>query len=215
MKPTAALCAIMGMVAGCSAPSDEPAIAESRSIGQAPNSAEDIETNMNVAASTENVVTPAVARVEPRLALDPEGLRWFMPQNGSARPLPFGSEQAEVLNSIERVRGKAAMGTNVDCGAGPVQYASWADGLSLVFRDGKFSGWGIDSRARRAIVTADGIGIGTTRAELEDAIGPPVVVRQSSLGNEFTAGDYHGLFGGTQANARITDMWAGVSCVAR
>lgn len=205
----------MGMVAACSAPSDEPAIAEARSIGQAPSSAEDIETNMNVAASTENVVTPAVARVEPRLALDPEGLRWFMPQNGSARPLPFGSEQAEVLNSIERVRGKAAMGTNVDCGAGPVQYASWADGLSLVFRDGKFSGWGIDSRARRAIVTADGIGIGTTRAELEDAIGPPVVVRQSSLGNEFTAGAYHGLFGGTQANARITDMWAGVSCVAR
>ena len=138
-----------------------------------------------------------------------------MPQNGSARPLPFGSEQAEVLNSLERVRGKAAMGTNADCGAGPVQYAIWADGLSLVFKDGKFSGWGTDGRAQRAIVTADGIGIGTTRAELEDAIGPPVVVRQSSLGTEFTAGDYHGLFGGSEANARITDMWAGMSCVAR
>ena len=138
-----------------------------------------------------------------------------MPQNGSARPLPFGSEQAEVLNSLERVRGKAAMGTNADCGAGPVQYASWADGLSLVFKDGKFSGWGIGGRARRAIVTADGIGIGTNRAELDDAVGSPVFVRQSSLGTEFTAGDYHGLFDGTRANARITDMWAGVSCVAR
>lgn len=206
---------MMGMVAACSAPSEQPATEEAPSIEQAPSSARDIETNVNVSVSTENIVTPAVARVEPKLALDPEGLRWFMPQNGSARPLPFGSEQAEVLNSLEHGRGKAAMGTNADCGAGPVQYASWADGLSLVFKDGKFSGWGIDGRARRAIVTADGIGIGTTRAELDDAIGPPLVVRQSSLGTEFTAGRYHGLFGGTEANARITDMWAGVSCVAR
>ena len=206
---------MIGMVAACSAPSEEPTTEEARSVKQTPSSAKDIETNVNFASSTDNIVTPAVALVEPKLALDPEGLRWFMPQNGSARPLPFGSEQAEVLNSLERVRGKAAMGTNADCGAGPVQYASWADGLSLVFKDGKFSGWGIDGHARRAIVTADGIGIGTTRAELEDALGPPLVVRQSSLGPEFTAGDYHGLFGGTKANARITDMWAGVSCVAR
>ena len=215
MKRTVALYAMIGMVAACSSPSNETTSEKYRSTKDASSSAKNLATNVNVAASAENIVTPPVARVEPKLALDPEGLRWFIPQNGSARALPFGAEQAEVLNSLERVRGKAAMGTNADCGAGPVQYASWADGLSLVFKAGKFLGWGIDGRTRRAIVTADGIGIGTTRADLDDAIGPPVVVRQSSLGTEFTAGAYHGLFGGTKSDARITDMWAGVSCVGR
>jgi hypothetical protein len=151
----------------------------------------------------------------PKLALDPQGLRWFLPPNGSARPILFGTAQADVLASLERVRGEASKGTNSDCGAGPVQYANWADGLSLVFRDGRFAGWGLDGRAGGAIATSDGIGIGTTRAELDDATGPPLEVRQTSLGTEFSAGAYHGLFGGSAANARITDMWAGVSCVAR
>ena len=157
----------------------------------------------------------SAAAALPRLALDPDGLRWFLPPNGAARPLAFGTTQADVLVSVERVRGDATEGTNEDCGAGPVQYANWKDGLSLVFQKGRFAGWGLDSRAKGRITTADGIGIGTTRAQLDDAIGPPLEVRQTSLGTEFSAGQYHGLFDGLEAKARITDMWAGVSCVAR
>ena len=158
---------------------------------------------------------PAASADEPMLAIDPEGLRWFLPPNGSARPLAFGMAQKDLLASLERVRGAAAQGTNSDCGAGPVQYANWADGLSIVFQNGRFAGWGLDGRAAGALATADGIGPGATRAQLDDAIGPPVQVRQSSLGTEFSAGAYHGLLDGPGANARITDMWAGVSCVAR
>lgn len=113
------------------------------------------------------------------------------------------------------MRGEVAEGINADCGAGPVHYANWADGLSLVFKDDRFVGWGLDRRAKGAITTADGIGVGTSRSELDDAFGPPIEVRQSTLGTEFTAGNYHGLFDGIGANARISDMWAGVSCVAR
>lgn len=157
----------------------------------------------------------ADAAALPRLALDPDGLRWFFPPNGGARPLAFGSPQSDVLSSLKRVRGDAVEGTNQDCGAGPVQYAQWKDGLSLVFQNGRFAGWGVDGRARSGIATADGIGIGTTRAELDDAIGPPLDIRQTSLGTEFSAGQYHGVFDGAGANARITDMWAGASCIAR
>ena len=153
--------------------------------------------------------------LQPKLALDPEGLRWFLPPSGTARPLPFGMAKADVLASLERSRGEAAEGTNEDCGAGPVQYANWADGLSLVFQNGRFAGWGLDGRARDGITSADGIGIDTTRAELDAAIGPALVVRRTSLGTEFTAGAYHGLFDSPKPDARITDMWAGVSCVAR
>jgi len=114
------------------------------------------------------------AAAQPRLAVDPEGLRWFLPPNGAARSLPFGTAQADVLGSLERVGGGAAEGTNQDCGSGPVQYANWADGLSLVFRSGHFAGWGLDGRSRGAITTADGIGSGTTRSELDNAFDPPV-----------------------------------------
>ena len=120
-----------------------------------------------------------------------------------------------MLASLERVRGQAAQGTNADCGAGPVQYANWADGLSLVFQRGRFVGWGLDGRAAGAITTVDDIGVGTSRAQLEEAFGPPIEVRQTSLGTEFSAGAMHGLIDGKGATARITDMWAGVSCVAR
>lgn len=163
---------------------------------------------------------PSLARTpdnagEPKLAIDPDGLRWIMLPNGAARPLPFGTSKADTIAALERVRGKAAQGTNADCGAGPVQYANWADGLTLAFQNGRFAGWSLDGRAAGGITTADGIGIGTTRAELDSAIGTPLDVRETSLGTEFTAGAYNGLFDGRVANSRVTDIWTGVNCVAR
>lgn len=150
----------------------------------------------------------------PKIALDPEGLRWVLP-NGSTRALPFGTPQAELIASLERVRGPAGQGTNESCGAGPVQYAHWPDGLSLVFQAGKFAGWGVDGRADGAITTMDGVGPGMTRAALNEARGPTLQVRQSSLGTEFSTGGLYGVLDGTAATARITDMWTGTSCVAR
>lgn len=104
-------------------------------------------------------------------------------------------------------------GTNRDCGAGTVQVASWADGLSLVFQEGRFVGWSLGRRADGEIGTAAGIGPGSTRAELDAAYNP--VVRQASVGNEFSAGGLYGILDGASAEARITDLWAGVNCVAR
>ena len=150
----------------------------------------------------------------PRLTVEAEGLRWFLPPGGSARPLPFGTEQGAVLASLERARGPASRGVNRDCGAGPVATATWADGLSLVFQGGKFAGWGLDGRAAGTIGTANGIQPGTTRAELEANVANARIFR-STLGTEFAAGGFFGLLDGTRPTARITDLWAGVNCVAR
>jgi hypothetical protein len=114
---------------------------------------------------------------------------------------------------LERARGVAVKGTNQDCGAGPVQAASWPDGLSLVFQNGRFVGWGLGARAIGRLATAAGVGPGSTRAELDAAYS--ATVSQTSLGSEFSAGGLHGVLDGTSAEARITDMWAGVSCIAR
>lgn len=150
---------------------------------------------------------------DPQLTVDGEGLRWFVRPSGSARPIPFGTSQNEVLASLVSARGPADQGTNQDCGAGPVQYATWPDGLSLVFQDDRFVGWGLDRRAANAIATAAGIGPGSTRVALDAAYS--ATVSQTSLGTEFSAGDLHGVLDGRSAGAKITDMWAGVSCVAR
>lgn len=148
------------------------------------------------------------------LAVDGEGLRLFNRATSAASPIPFGRAQQDVLTAMRRVRGPADQGTNQDCGAGPVQYAIWPDGLSLVFEDGEFAGWSLDQRARGGPGTAIGIGPGSTRAELESAYAD-VKAMQTTLGTEFAAGGFFGLLDGKEPNARVTYMWAGVSCVAR
>ncbi|MGV8929893.1 MAG: hypothetical protein ACOH1E_09070 [Brevundimonas sp.] len=178
----------------------------------------DVRTNDAVPAeevspSATEPVAPAVAE-KPKLVVDGEGLRWFLPPNGSARPLPFGTPEADVLASLETVRGPAEKGVNQDCGAGPVRYASWSDGLSLVFQNGEFAGWGLNGRASGKIATANGVGPGMTRSALAGSFGS-VTFQRTSLGVEFAAGHIFGVLDETGPEGKITDMWAGVSCVAR
>ena len=151
---------------------------------------------------------------QPKLAVDSEGLRWVVPPDGPARPLAFGTPKADVVGALESVRGPAGKGVNQDCGAGPVQYANWSDGLSLVFQNGEFAGWGLDRRASGALATADGVGPGMTRSALADSSGS-VTYRDTSLGVEFAAGEIFGVLDGSGSEAKITDMWAGVNCIAR
>jgi len=169
---------------------------------------------VEVPAAPSTAPTAKPAASSPALAVDGEGLRLFDRDTGSASPLPFGIAADAVLGSIERLRGPAQRGTPEDFGAGPVQYASWADGLSLVLQDGRFAGWGLDGRARGVVFTASGVGPGSTRAQLDDAYGD-VTVSETSLGQEFSTGGFSGVLDGPGPEARITDMWAGVSCVAR
>lgn len=166
------------------------------------------------AGDAQNSTSPPRAKLAPRLAVDGEGLRLFDPTTTSASPVAFGRPQAAVIATIERFRGAAEQGVNQDCGAGPVDYASWPDGLSLVFQHDRFVGWGLDRRAAGTITTASSIGPGSTRAELESAYAN-VVVHRTSLGNEFTAGGFSGVIDGSTATSPITDMWAGTNCAAR
>ena len=148
-----------------------------------------------------------------RLIVEGDGLRLASEPGGAARAIAFGAPQAEVVASLERVRGPAEQGSNPDCPNGPVQHATWPDGLSLVFEQGRFAGWSLSERSAGAIETAAGIGVGDTRAQLAAAHAPEV--QQSTLGLEFSAGDINGVLDGPSADARITEMWAGTSCVAR
>lgn len=163
---------------------------------------------------TRKVVPPSRQNNDPIVAVEGEGLRLFNPTTSAATPIAFGRSQTDVLKALERLRGAASKGTNQDCGAGSVDYATWSDGLSLVFQRNRFVGWGIDRRAAGTLTTASGVGPGSTRQQLDAAYGD-VSVRQSSLGTEFAAGGFSGVIDGTKASSKITDMWAGTNCVAR
>jgi len=152
------------------------------------------------------------------VAVDNEGLRLIDGQSGSARPLPFGSTEADILATLERVLGKAERSRNEECGAGPIDFATFG-GLSLHFQQGQFVGWALSTAPDSNIGTMNGIAIGTTRRLLEEAYPKFAIVPESTLGAEFTTGEagtgISGLLDGNSPTAKVTNLWAGTDCAFR
>jgi hypothetical protein len=166
----------------------------------------------NPSATTPAVATPP-AVADAKIALDGEGLRLVAVPSGSTRLLAFGDAEAGVLATLERLRGTSKRGRNEECGAGPLDSAEWDDGLSVVFQDGKFVGWWVDEKGAGGIATISGIKPGATRAALEAAYSARI--EETTIGTEFSAGSLFGLLDGKGPKARITDLWAGTSCIFR
>lgn len=192
-------CAFLGVVAllaACSGGEDAGADA-----GEPPPAA---------APAGHDVAAPGA---EAMLAVEAEGVRLFDPAGGAARPLAFGMPAEQVLRALEPLRGAAERSENPECGGGGLAFAAWDDGLTLVIDDGTFRGWALDERATARIGTASGIGVGSTRAELEGAY--TVEVEESTLGTEFRAGEMSGVLDGDGPDARINALWAGLACLFR
>lgn len=154
------------------------------------------------------------------LALSGEGLDLVEPGSGAIRRLAFGLDMSGVVDALTRVRGTPRERfDNPECGAGPLHSVLWADGLGVQFQDGRFVGWGVNGRgeggttAPGRLATAAGIGPGSARAELEAAYATRVF--ESTLGTEFSAGSLQGLLESPRADARITSLWAGTTCILR
>ena len=182
------------------------ACSQSPADAPAPESAAPTAAPATASEATRSATSPA-------LAVEAEGLRLFDPASGSARPIPFGTARAQVMTALA-ARGAAETGTNGECGAGPLDFATWADGLTLWFQDGALAGWALNGAAEGAAgggaSTASGLTIGSTRADLDSAYA--ATVEQSTLGTEFAAGELYGLLDGEGSGARVTALWAGVSC---
>ena len=164
------------------------------------------------APAVDSAETAPAGNPDAALALDGEGLRAVILASGSTRLIEFGRPEAEVMTQLETVRGRAAdeRGTNAECGAGPLQYASWDDGLTAWFQDDAFVGWALNGEGGGAS-TMGGLGVGTTRAELDGGL-TVVEVEETSLGQEFDAGGVFGVLDGAGETARVTSLWGGTSC---
>lgn len=166
------------------------------------------------AASPESIsIVDSVSAVEHRavLTLEGEGLRVFDAESGSARPVPFGTSSSETIDIVSAVLAAAPreQGENADCGG---SFATWEQGLGLWFVRDRLAGWAVRAGSD-TLTTASGIGIGSTRSELESVYDAQVM--RSSLGTEFTAGNIAGVLDSPAADGRVIAMWAGITCLAR
>lgn len=149
------------------------------------------------------------------IALDAGGLLIVMKDTGSSRMIDFGLPQAQVVDIVSNVAGAPAPeSTNTECGAGPVQFVAWPDGLTLLFQERRFVGWSLDKDAAGRQSTMSGVGVGSTRSDLLAAYSG-VQVSETSLGQEFSAGGLYGVLDGPGEAGKIEVMWAGTSCVFR
>lgn len=146
------------------------------------------------------------------LALEGEGLRAFTAQ-GSARALSFGMSQDMVLTAVSTLldTGTPTVTTNAECGAGPTQFAEYPNGLQLAFQDDRFAGWFLDAPG---LTTADGVGVGTRRADLQSAR-EIEIVPDSTLGVEFTSGDLGGFLSSEGPDGTVESLYAGLTCFFR
>lgn len=164
----------------------------------------------NISDADRTTDTRDVSQTDVRLALDPDGLRFFDARSGSARLIPFGTSDSVVMNVLQTTEGAPQQrGENVECG---VSYATWNTGLTIVLARDRFVGWSVRGNGG-TLTTASGVGVGSTRAQLDSAHAARVF--ESSLGTEFTAGGLAGILESPRRDARILALWAGQVCIAR
>lgn len=160
------------------------------------------------------------------LLLTSNALQTINKETGSTSEISFGKpfdQMIEIVNSTLQSKPKS-IGINSECGAGPLKMATWNNGLTIVFQNKTsksktpetewcFAGWFMGSNSGNfpKITTMAGISIESTRADMESAY--VITVSKTSLGYEFsTTSGLFGIFDGPDKQAKITNLWSGVSC---
>jgi hypothetical protein len=170
------------------------------------------------AATPEPTVAPSpTPEPAPSLGLAPDGL--LVLAGGTSTPLPFGTSEADTLAALSALLGPPdTQGTGTsECPNGQTGLAVWDGLLRVEFGDLGFIAWMLEDGS--PLTTLTGVGLGSTRTDLENAI--VVEVFDSSLGVEFfsTADEgmpgFGGLLSDSTATARIEDLWGGTICAFR
>jgi hypothetical protein len=199
-----ALLATLLLAACGSEPSKDAATATPDSTVQAPA----------VAGETADTTSRASgpARGAGAIVLAPDGLT-IGGGAGAPKRLAFGGAQAGVLADVNAALGAPEeQGIQEECPAGPLYHALYASGLQVVFQDDEFVGWA--ARDGSGFRTAQGIGPGSTLGELKKAY-PGATVQETSLGQEFAAGDLYGVVTGPSDSATVDMVFAGTNCIFR
>ena len=202
---------VTALLAACQQPAEKPAEGDPHAGIELPPGHPQIDLSQGGIAAK-----AGAAQHPPVMSLDGEGLRLVDPDSGATRPLAFGVPLDQLKLVTEKLKGPAEAGRAEECGAGPLAYLSWKDGLTLYALDGLFAGWALDAADSPAakgkdgkpvpkLTTISGIGIGSTRAQLLDVY--DAKIEQTTLGTEFNAAGLSGILDGTGAKAKVTNLW--------
>lgn len=129
----------------------------------------------------------------------------------SGEHLAFGAPEARAIEQLAFAIGTAPAPRSraEDCGPGALDVVGWDSGFVAYLQDGQFVGWtAIDER------TAEGIGFGSSRADLNAAFGD-FEIQDSSLGTEFFVQGISGVLESQLPDAQVNSIWAGMTCVMR
>jgi len=123
----------------------------------------------------------------------------------------FAAGQREVETAITAMIGDATKsGTMEECGAGPMEFASYQGGLTVHFQNGSLVGWNLSETSDAIQIDAD-VSIGMPSDELETLAGFSAI-EDSTLGEEFVIS---GEVGGFVENEAVSMVYAGVQCFFR
>lgn len=151
---------------------------------------------------------PAPAARSP-LVLEGAGLG--IPDASPPRIVSFNTPKAATIDAVAKALGRPAseQGENGECPGAAMEFATWKDEITLWFEDGRFVGW--DNKGK--LKTTGGIGLGSSRAHVAQLAG--MEVEESTLGTEFRAGGLSGILASKAADAKVTHLWGGATCVFR
>lgn len=158
--------------------------------------------------------------IKATIAITSNSIQIVNQNTGSTKEIAFGMPLEEMVKIVENIyKSKANININSECGAGPLKFATWDNGLTLLFQEKKkdewlFAGWAANEPKNKEnkLTTMANIGIGSARKEVESAY--VINVSKTSLGYEFSTKteDLFGIIDGGNENSKITNMWSGVSC---
>ena len=100
------------------------------------------------------------------LALSVEGVLVVDQQSGTTRTIPFETDIETSQTAISASLGEPTeRAENSECGAGPMSFVTWANGVTINVIQDQFVGWTVDE-ATENLTTVSGVGVGSSLAEL-------------------------------------------------
>ncbi|WP_339643923.1 hypothetical protein [uncultured Pelagibacterium sp.] len=152
------------------------------------------------------------AQESPTLYLAPGGLDAEMAYDSVHIGMNVTSRTDTVKSAIKLWGGALEQGRMEECGAGPIDFARFGNGVTLHFQDETFVGWSASAESSASF--ANGLTIGAPVIGIE-AVAGPVETFESTLGHEFGGENLFGIADGPGTKAKIEVLWSGMSCVFR
>ncbi len=149
-----------------------------------------------------------------RVGVSGEGLEI---SGADVKQVAFGARRAEAERAVIAVIGEpVSRQSNDECGAGPMQFTSFAGGLTLNFQNDMLAGWMIErDEDDRGFATSKEIGVGSSEADLKSAYAVENLPG-STLGDEFMSdAGVNGFLSDRGGTKQVESLYGGTNCFFR